>query len=162
MTLADAASFSTALSGFAVTASLIYLGIQTRQAAKHTRALIQQGATARTTAITLGMMPADYCAAWIAANGVEPSLSEIRKRQFGLHCVTAINAMEDLYAQHSGGLLSAEWYERQCDTFRGLLSEPGLRAYWTTYRDTGRSAPNFRAFVDSLITDETTVFAHRL
>ncbi len=40
MTLADAASFSTAVSGFAVTASVIYLAIQTRQASRHTRALI--------------------------------------------------------------------------------------------------------------------------
>ena len=35
MTLSDIASVSTAFSGVAVTASVIYLAIQTRQAAKH-------------------------------------------------------------------------------------------------------------------------------
>ena len=40
MTLSDFATFSTAISGLAVTASLIYLALQTHQNAKHTKALI--------------------------------------------------------------------------------------------------------------------------
>ncbi len=107
-------------------------------------------------------MASDYCAAWIEGNGVEASPSAIRERQFNLHCATAINAMEDLFTQHCDRLLTVEWYERQCDTFRGLLSEPGLRAFWAAQREeVGRSAPRFRAFVDSLVPEQAPVFANR-
>ncbi len=43
MTLSDFATFSTAISALAVTASLIYLAMQTHRNAKHTKALIAQG-----------------------------------------------------------------------------------------------------------------------
>ena len=42
MTLSDFATFCTAISGLAVTASLIYLGLQTYQSTKHTRALMSE------------------------------------------------------------------------------------------------------------------------
>ncbi len=45
MTLLDFATFSTAISGIAVSVSLIYLIIQTRQNLRHTRALIHQGSS---------------------------------------------------------------------------------------------------------------------
>src|ERR1700690_4612191 len=43
MTLSDLASIGSLVSGAAVLVSLIYLNQQTRQSAKHTKALIQQG-----------------------------------------------------------------------------------------------------------------------
>lgn len=163
MTFADAASFSTALSGLAVCGSIIYLGIQTHQASKHTRALIQQGSVARVTAITIGMMPAEYCAAWIAASGGDPTPAQIGKRQFFLACATMINAMEDLFLQHSDGLLRKEHYERECETFRGLLSEPGVRAFWEGRRASiGRASPRFAAFGDSLCSREAAEFSNHV
>lgn len=163
MTLADAASFSTAVSGFAVTGSIVYLAIQTHQSTKHTRAQIQQGATARVTAITLGAMRAENCAAWIEGNGGEPTLEEIRKHQFVLHCQTAINAMEDLFVQSRDGLHSQEHFARECETFRGLLALPGFRAYWLGQReDVSRAAPRFSAFIDSLCNREVTGFTHHV
>jgi hypothetical protein len=48
MVLSDLASIATAISGLAVTASLIYVGIQTKQNVRHTRALVHQGTAART------------------------------------------------------------------------------------------------------------------
>jgi hypothetical protein len=163
MTLADAAAFSTALSGFAVTGSIIYLAIQTHQSSKHTRALIQQGATARVTAITIGLMRGELSAAWIEGNGGDPTPAEIRRHQFVLHCVTAVNAMEDLFAQHRDGLHSKEHFERECETFRGLLAQPGFRAFWEEQRGAvGQVAPRFSAFVDSLANKEVTGFTHHV
>jgi hypothetical protein len=63
MVLSDVASIATAVSGFAVTASLIYVGIQTQQNVRHTRALIHQGTAARTTNILLGSMNVEVVAA---------------------------------------------------------------------------------------------------
>lgn len=156
MTLSDFATFSNAVSGIAVTASLIYLAIQTHQSTRNTRAAIQQGATARVTAITVGLMDADYCAAWIEGNGGTATHENVRKEQFRLLCETAINALEDHYLQHEDGLLSREQFGRNCEVFRGLLSLPGVRAFWEAQRaGTTRAAPHFTAFVDTLLPPET-------
>jgi hypothetical protein len=163
VTLSDFASFSTAVSGIAVTLSLVYLAIQTRQNSRHTRALIQQGHSARTTDITIGLQNADSVAAWIEGNGGTATPQAIRTHQFRLQCATAVNAMEDTFAQHSDGLMTEEEFVRNCDTYRGLLLGPGMRAFWHETRPRiADGAPKFCAFVDSLATGETEVFAHRV
>jgi hypothetical protein len=163
MTLADWASLSTALSGIAVTASLIYLAIQTHQNTRNTRALIHQGAAARTTAIRSSTADTDKAAAWIAGNGAEPTIEEVRRLQFQLLCATALDALEDHYLQHVAGLLSPEQFARNVEGFRRLLLEPGMRAYWSAARQTEASvAPRFCAFVDSLCAEEATAYGARV
>jgi len=155
MVLSDVASIATAVSGFAVTASLIYVGIQTQQNVRHTRALIHQGTAARTTNILLGFMNVEVVAAWIEGNGGTPTPELIRQRQFYCYCGLAMIAMEDYFSQHEAGLLSDEQFSRGSATFRERLKEPGLRAYWLKQRETmTKAAPRYCAFVDSLCTGE--------
>jgi len=155
MVLSDIASIATAVSGLVVTASLIYVGIQTRQNVRHTRALIHQGTAARTTNVLLGFMNAEIVTAWIEGNGGAATPEFIRQRQFHYHCGIAMIAMEDYFSQHEDGLLSDEQFSRGCETFRGLLREPGLRAYWLKQRETmAKAAPRYCAFIDSLCTGE--------
>ena len=78
MVLSDIASIATAISGLAVTASLIYVGIQTKQNVRHTRALVHQGTAARTTNILLGFMNPEAVKAWIEGNGGTPTPELIR------------------------------------------------------------------------------------
>jgi hypothetical protein len=155
MVLSDVASIATAVSGLAVTASLIYVGIQTKQNVRHTRALIHQGTAARTTSILLGFMNAEIVSAWIEGNGGTATPELIRQRQFHYHCGIAMIAMEDYFSQHEDGLLSDEQFSRGCETFRGALREPGLRAYWLKHRETmTKEAPRYCAFIDSLCAGE--------
>jgi hypothetical protein len=157
--LSDLASVATAISGLAVTASLIYVGIQTRQNVRHTRALIHQGTAARTTNILLGFMNAEIVTAWIEGNGGRATPELIRQRQFHYHCGLAMIAMEDYFSQHEDGLLSDEQFSRGCETFRERLREPGLRAYWLKQRETMiKVAPRYRAFIDSLCAGEPMAF----
>jgi len=151
VTLSEIASIATAISGLAVTVSLIYLAIQTQQNVRHTRALIHQGTAARTTSLLLGLMNAEAAAAWIEGNGGTPTPELIRKRQFDQHCGTAMIAMEDYFSQHEEGLLSEEQFARGSETFRALLREPGMRAYWLKQKDVmTKAAPRYCAFIDSL------------
>ena len=54
-------------------------------------------------------------------------------------------------------------YGRECETFRGLLSQPGFRAYWNERRaGIAQGSPRFAAFVDSLANDEVTGFTHHV
>ena len=163
MSLSDLAALGSFISGVAVLASLIYLAVQIQQNTKHTRALIHQGSAARTNAITIGLMPAEFCAAWIEGNGGKATPELIRLRQFNYHCATAINAMEDHHLQHLDGLTSNEQFARNCETFRALLQEPGLRSFWNGYRTTAaKVAPRFCAFVDSLCQNDVGEFANRV
>ena len=59
----EIASIASAVSGLTATVSLIYVGIQIRLSMRHTRALIQQGTTARTTNILLGQISSTTSAA---------------------------------------------------------------------------------------------------
>ena len=151
MTLSEISSIATAVSGFVVTISLIYLAIQTQQNVRHTRALIHQGTAARTTTLLLGLMNADVAAAWIEGNGGTPTPELVRQRQFHHQCGTAMIAMEDYFSQHEEGLLSEEQFARGSETFRILLREPGMRAYWLNQKEVmAKAAPRYCAFIDSL------------
>jgi hypothetical protein len=157
MVLSDLASIATAISGLAVTASLIYVGIQTKQNVRHTRALIHQGTAARTTNLLLGFMNPEAVRAWIEGNGGTPTPELIRQRQFYYQCGAAMIAMEDYFSQHEDGLLSDEQFSRGRATFRERLREPGLRAFWLKQRETmTKAAPRYCAFIDSLCDGEPT------
>src|ERR1700761_2421079 len=152
MTLGEIASFSTAISGFAVTASVIYLAIQTHQNTRNIRAMIHQGSTARTTAILTELMNPEYCAAWIEGNGGEATAEAVRARQFAFHCSIGIHSMEDLYVQHRAGLLNEEQFQRGSENFRRLFTEPGVRKAWERERALfADAAPGFTAYVDGLL-----------
>src|SRR5580692_9448655 len=141
MVLSDLASMATAISGLAVTASLIYVGIQTKQNVRHTRALIHQGTAARTTNILLGFMNAEAVTAWIEGNGGTPTPELIKQRRFYYQCGIAMIAMEDYFSQHEDGLLSDEQFSRGSATFRERRRElAGLLA--ATESDDGQSGPS--------------------
>ena len=153
----EIASIVSTVSGLAATVSLIYLAIQTRQNVRHTTALIQQGTAARTTNILLGRMNAEAVAIWIEGNSGTPTPELIRERQFHDQCGIAMIAMEDYFSQHELGLLSAEQFSRGSETFRNILKEPGLRAYWLRQREImAKAAPKYCAFLDSLCTEDPT------
>jgi hypothetical protein len=164
MTLSDFATLATATSGIAVTVSLVYLIIQTRQNVRHTRALIQQGASARTVSIVLANQLPDATAAWLQGNGVVPTPETVRKGQFFLMCQTSITALEDIFHQRSDGLMiKDEVFARNCFVHRGLLSEPGYRDYWNAQRtEIAKIAPQFCAFVDGLCSGEVKEFGFRI
>jgi hypothetical protein len=160
MSLSDLASLGSFVSGVAVTVSLIYLIIQTRQNVRHTRALIQQGASARTTQIALSQTEPGNAAAFLQANGVDPTQEAVRQMQFAMMCTTWMAALEDIHGQRAEGLLTDEQFARNCWEHRNLMSQPALRGFWLANReDIGKAAPKFRAFVDSLVVDEATEFS---
>jgi hypothetical protein len=163
MSLSDLASLGSFVSGVAVTVSLIYLIIQTRQNVRHTRGLVIQGASARTTAIVLANQGRDMMTAWIEGNGGELTEEAIKRGQFLLMCQTSVTALEDIFAQKSMGLMPDEVFARNCVLHQGLLAQPGMRAYWTAQREVlSKVAPRFVAFVDGLCVGDAAEFTLKL
>ena len=152
MSLSDLAALGSFVSGVAILVSLIYVALQLRQAAKHQRALMNQGYLARAT---------DNMR-WLA----EPANAELRARLVAGE--TAFTAVElyrlqtmfrsfvlntlDAYLQHQSGLLDTMIFDNSTLGFRGnVLSQPVFRAIWM---DTAQIiAPEFRAMVETMLAE---------
>jgi hypothetical protein len=149
MSLSDFATFSTAISGLAVTASLIYLALQTHQNSKHTRALIHQGRIARVADTQLAAANAEIASAIIIANGGDPTPEKIKRAQFSAFCVARFHGWQDTFSQHQSGLLDEDIFSGMRDALVRALSQPGYRAEWeNSIRVRGTK---FAAYVDEII-----------
>jgi len=151
MTLSDFAMFSTAVSGLAVTASLIYLALQTHQNAKHTKALLQQSQSERVVTTLLTMASPDLANAWIAGNGGMATPETVKALQFTQLCNAVVYDMMAFYNQHHDGLMTDEMFGSSEVAYRIFLQQPGLRAFWTSWRDARlNESPKFIAWVEGL------------
>lgn len=131
MTLSDFATFTTAISGLAVTASLIYLALQTHQNAKHTRALIFQGRAERISNQYLTMADPALAAAYIVGNGGTATQDEILRHQFRQLCSAFLVGWQDTFQQHEEGLLNEQFFEGFTESVTNILrTQPGLRAFF--------------------------------
>lgn len=151
MTLADFASLSAAISGIAVTASLIYLALQVHQNTKHTRAFMLQGRTSRLVDLQIATSNADIAAANIVAHGGKPTPEEIQRRQFRAIWGAYIANMEETFWQHRNGLIEEDAYQAFRDSIRYYLSQPGNRAEWSRRKALAASETPFIKFIDELI-----------
>jgi hypothetical protein len=151
MTLADFAALSTSISGIAVTASLIYLAMQTYQNTKHTKALVQQGQADRIVTTLVAMAHPDIAEAWITGNGGTPAPEAVKGVQFAQLCNALVYDMSDFHNQYVDGLANGEQFGGACVGYSTLLQQPGLRAYWTAWKNARTQAsPKFIAWVDGL------------
>ncbi len=148
MTLADFATVSTAISGLAVTASLIYLALQTHQNAKHTRALIHQGRISALRDILLASADAGIATATIAATGGTPTPLAVQQQQYVAICGARLFGWQDTYLQHRSGLLDEDFYRQMCAAAETAMSIPAFRAAWETYRVSGTE---FAEFMDAIV-----------
>lgn len=147
MTLSDFATFSTAISGLAVTASLIYLALQTHQNAKHTRALIHQGRVAALRDIFLASADPTMAAAFIAESGGTPTPKDVQHIQYRSLYGAMIYGWQDTWSQHQSGLLDDDFFRQMKTGALNMLSNPASRAIWEFYRVPGTK---FADFMDEL------------
>ena len=149
MTLSDFATFSTALSGLAVTASLIYLAMQTHQNAKHTRALINQGRVALIAEVSLSRTNADVAEAFLISTTGNATPEAVKQVQFVSWATAAMFGWQDSFSQHERGLLDEDIYMAMQQTLARAFIQPSFReVYETQFRVPGTA---FAAFVDDVI-----------
>jgi hypothetical protein len=151
MSLADLSSIGSLLSSVAVLVSLIYLGLQTHQNAKHSRALIQQGRAARVadTALRIAELRdsdgIDKC--FMGARDVSPK----DLARFTNICRAIFMSAEDSFLQHEQGLLDATAFESFEASLRSGMGAPGVAAGWVLTRD--MYEPKFRAYMNGMLGD---------
>ena len=147
MTISDLATFSTALSGLAVTASVIYLAVQTHQATKHTKALIRQGRVSRLSEQSLAATQPDLATAIILANGGDATPEAVRQMQFSRYCLGLFYGFQDSFSQYQAGLLDEDIFRQLKAVLSQTLSQKGFLAEWQNVRVAGTK---FAAFVDKI------------
>ena len=151
MSLADLASLGGLLSSLAVLVSLIYLGIQTHQNAKHSRALIQQGRAARVADTALRI------AELRDSDGIdrcflgERDVSAKDLARFANICRAVFMSAEDSFLQHEQGLLEQTAFKSFEASVRSGMGAPGVAAGWLMTRD--MYEPTFRAYMDGMLGD---------
>ena len=151
MTLADVSSVGSLISGLAVLGSLVYLSLQTRQATKHTRALIQQGRADRSCETSLCISDPVRVNAQIAGSRGDPNIDGAQYIQF-IGAVTAVFVnQQDVFLQHHDGLLPASAYVALTRAVSDLFTSPGYRAAWKLLRH--RFDPEFVSLMDSIARD---------
>ena len=153
MTLADLSSLGSLVSALAVAGSLIYLGLQTHQAAKHTRALILQGRVERVVNHHLAMAASDLVSAWIVENGDAPTAENIRRRQFWLQGMAYDLSWEDTFAQYDSGLLSAEQFADFRAHIATFLKAPALHRYFSNRPLPAQGPTKFHRFIKQVLTE---------
>lgn len=147
MTISDLATFSTALSGLAVTASVIYLAVQTHQATKHTKALIRQGRVSRLSEQSLAATQPYLATAIILANGGDATPEAIQRMQFSRYCLGLFYGFQDSFSQYHDGLLDEDMFVQLKAVLSQTLNQKGFLAEWQNVRVPGTK---FAAFVDKI------------
>jgi hypothetical protein len=149
MTLSDFATFCTAISGIAVTISIIYLALQTHQNVKHTRALINQGRATLIAQMLLTSADPEVAAAYLIGTGREPTQEAVRKMQFQAFAASQMFGWQDSFSQHERGLLDDDIWRHMRASVDSAMKHPAFReAYEQRFKTPGTK---FCAFMDEAI-----------
>jgi hypothetical protein len=135
MTLSDAESIGSLVSGLAVLVSLVYLSLQVRQSARNQRALMQQGRANRVTDAALRMAEPTLSPIYSKGCSGDESLTADQLDQFMALCRAAFLSAEDSLLQYKSGQLDEMAYRSFATGAQSLLAAPGLRAVWRLSRD---------------------------
>ena len=153
MSLSDLAAIGSVISSLAVAVSLIYLGVQTHQAAKHTRALISQGRSLRQTDFLGAFSETDRVAAMLEiTTGAPPTPELVKQSQAAMFFQAAFAGWSDVFEQHQEGLLSNEQLADLRAAVGVVLRRPGSHPFWERWK---AARPNthvaFKTWVDDAI-----------
>ena len=160
MTLADLSNLGSLFSALAVAGSLIYLGLQTHQAAKHTRALIAQGRATRAVDWSMRAADPDISAALIMSNGGTPTPEAVKQAQASAMFMAMFISADESFNQHQVGLLDDNQFGSSRDSYAVFLSQRGYRQAWGQWKTSHPdSNPKFIQFMDGLAAKPTAVLS---
>ncbi len=150
MTLSDLSSIVGMISGLAVLGSLVYLAQQTRQNAKHTRALIQQGRTEQIIGTTIRFAEdASLTALRLRGDQGDTTLGPVQLFQYSMMRFALFFNWEDQFYQHRAGLLDGSRFAAMMKAIEAHFQSPGARLAYKQARVS--FAPDFQSFIDSIM-----------
>lgn len=131
MTFTDLGTLASLVSSGAVALTLVYVGLQLRQAEKNQRGIMQQGRADRLVAAMLGLADPQIAPVYIKGNQTPELLSTEELERFLLIMRAGFLSGEDSFLQHQSGLLEDAAFNSYAAGVRAQLATwPGMRAAW--------------------------------
>lgn len=151
MTLTDLASLGSLASAIAVLISLVYLALQVKQAAKHTRAQISQNRISRMADQQLRMAEGELGTIVGRARAGDSTLTAEDVARFMAFMRAQFWSAEDNFLQHRDGMLVEDMFASFKASMTGLMRGPGTQAAWEISR--ASFGPDFQAFMEGVARD---------
>ena len=151
MTLSDLASLGSFVSAVAVSITLVFLLIQTRQSNRNQRAMMQQGRAAQQVDLLLRCANEDMSAVRLRFLAGDLTMND-EEVDTALYTYLAIwRSFEDSFLQHKLGTIGQESFETDAAIIRFLFTYPSQRATWRLVRP--RYASEFRDYANGIMNE---------
>ena len=149
MSLSDLAAIGSFVSGFAVLASLIFIGVQMRQNTQAVRAASSQAHAINFQHILTPLIEtADVARIWRLGLGSIDSLTDDERVRFVVLVSGIFRFFEAARLQWRHGQLDSEHWQNIETNVRDFSTQPGVRVYWAMRRHW--NSGEFRTWYESL------------
>lgn len=155
MTLEDTYFVSQIIAAIAIVASLIFVGVQLRQAERTQRAAMHQGRTQRGMDMALRSAEPAMVAAMAHFLRQDPATTAEHFMQANSFLRAMILNLDDVVWQEKAGLLDRQSLDNTIAPMRFLFSFAGVRAVWQMVRTT--YSADTAALVDRLVIGDLPV-----
>lgn len=149
MTLSDLVAIGSFISSLALLASLVYVGVQVRQASRHARAATGASRADRLVEISLRMAESPEFADLVSRGRSGEPLTPLELGRFETFARMEFWSAEDNYLQFREGLLQHARYRSFRYSMLGLMRGAGMLAAWELLR--ASFDPGFAAFMDDVV-----------
>lgn len=148
MSLETLALLSQVAGGFAVIASLIFVGVQIREQANATRAQTEQAIAANWMALTqvIADNADSFAAGLVSTNETFAELGDGGRLRFLSAMFALFKHYENMYLQFRKGRLSDDEWEPWSNHIQMYFHQPGVQIWWGLRKAT--FSPTFRAFLE--------------
>jgi hypothetical protein len=150
MSLGDLASFASLISSVAVLVSLLFLGLQIRQANRNQRSLMQQGRSTRNVDLLSRLIDPKLSELLLRVSRGE-TVSDAEYLTLYAYMASVFWSYEDCFFQSRSGTLDAQSWASDVITLRRLLCNPVYRAVWKAVRS--GIGDEYRAFLDGIASE---------
>lgn len=154
MTLAEVSDLAQTVAAVAVVVSLVYLAIQTRQAARNAKAAIHENRTATILGHIEHMTDSEFHSVWTKAGRAAPGLTDDEIGRYRLFVGGLALVWEERFRQKREGLLDENRWASTEHTITLFMMMPGFRA--TVGGMLPRWDPDFRALMEQHVAQGRT------
>lgn len=146
MTLEEIYFVSQTIASVAVIASLVYLALQTRQAARSARAAMHENRAATVLRHIDKISDSEFNPIWIRGNRGAADMSDADIARYTLQVSGMIIVWEERFREKKEGMLDESRWASSESTIATMTRSPGFRAVAAAMRP--RLDPEFRALMD--------------
>jgi hypothetical protein len=154
MSLQEFAELGAAMSGAGVIASVIYVSIQIQHNTRAVRASAFQQVVNSFAAISFDIAKDKGLVDVYLRGGQDfASLGEVERAQYSLMLLSFLRRAENVFFQTEIRMLQNQHWSGIRESIKAIIADPGAQTCWSEIKN--RLNPEFRAFIDGLIAEQS-------